>query len=250
MRFNICVAIPIKSGDFKQNEILINTVLKENPDFIELRFDYIDNLQYINENFVKKLLNLIQPNIPAIFTFRDYSEGGQIKISNEERLKILKILVQAQPEYFDIEMNSAQFTLEELIFLAIQNKVNLIFSHHNFKKTPTYEEGFNIIDSFMNKLISKFIVDSKIVRQSIYKVIFTALNFEDNLISLDLCKTFSKEDHKIICFCMGESGILSRLLCMKAGSFLTYASLDDKTAPGQININKMKKVYELLFDHP
>jgi 3-dehydroquinate dehydratase-1 len=249
MKYNICVAIPIKSGDFKQNETIINSVLKENPDFIELRFDYIDNLQYINENFVKKLLNLIQPNIPAIFTFRDYSEGGQIKISNEERLKLLKTLVQAQPEYLDIEMNSAQFTLEEIIFLAVQNKVNLVFSYHNFKKTPTYEEGFTIIDSFMNKLINKLIIDSKIVRQSIYKVIFTALNFEDNLISLDLCKTFSKDGHKIICFCMGEPGIISRLFCVKVGSFLTYASLEDKTAPGQININKMKKVYDLLFNH-
>ena len=250
MKFNICVAIPIKSSDFNENEILIKKILEENPDFIELRFDYIDDIQKITEVFVKKLLNLIQPNIPAIVTFRDYSEGGQIKIDNEERLKILKLLIKSQPEYFDIEMNSSKFILEEMIFLAIQNKVNLIFSYHNFKETPAYEEGFTIIDSFMNKLISKLIIDSKIIRKSIYKVIFTAQNFEDNLISLDLCKTFSKEGHKIICFCMGEPGIFSRLLCVKVGSFLTYASLEDKTAPGQININKMKKVYELLFNHP
>jgi 3-dehydroquinate dehydratase-1 len=250
MNFNICVAIPIKSSDFSENETIIKKILEENPDFIELRFDYIDDIHKINELFVKKLLNLIQPNIPAILTFRDYSEGGQIKLENDERLQILKLLIKSQPEYFDIEMNSSKFILEEMIFLAIQNKVNLIFSYHNFNQTPAYEEGFTIIDSFMNKLISKLMIDSKIVRNSIYKVIFTAQNFEDNLKALDLCKTFSKEGHKIICFCMDEPGIFSRLLCVKVGSFLTYASLDDKTAPGQININKMKKVYELIFNHP
>lgn len=247
MKFNICVAVPIQSSDFKQIETIIKSILKENPDFIEFRFDYIENTQTITKEFGKKLLRLVQPNIPAIFTFRDYSEGGQIKINDENRLEILKTLIEAQPEYLDIEMNSAKFILEEIIFLAIQNNINLIFSYHDFEETPTYEEGFAIIDSFMNKLTSKLIVDSKIIRQSIYKAIFTAKNFEDNLISLDICKSFSKEGHKIISFCMGDPGILSRLMCVKVGSFLTYGSFEDKTAPGQINIRKMRKFYEILF---
>lgn len=247
MKFNICVAVPIQSDDFKQNESIIKSILNENPDFIEFRFDYIENAQKITKEFGKKLLRLIQPHIPAIFTFRDYSEGGQIKIDDEFRLRILKALIEAQPEYLDIEMNSAKLILEESIFLAVQNNVNLIFSYHDFEKTPNYQEGFAIIDSFMNKLVSKLIVDSKIVRQSIYKAIFTAKQFEDNLISLDLCKAFSKEGHKIISFCMGDSGLLSRLMCVKVGSFLTYASFVDKTAPGQINIRKMRDFYEILF---
>jgi 3-dehydroquinate dehydratase type I len=248
MKFNICIAIPIKSSDFDQNEILIKNVLKEKPDFIELRFDYIDDIQKITDEFVNKLLKLLQPNISVIFTLRDFSEGGQINLSNEERLRILKILIKAQPKYLDIEMNSAKSILEKIIFLADQNNVNLIFSYHNFKETTTYEEGFNIIESFMNKLVTKLIIDSKIVRQSIYKAIFTAQNIEDNLIPLALCKNFSKQGHKIISFCMGDSGIFSRLLCVKVGSFLTYASLGDKTAPGQVNIRKMKKFYEILFN--
>ncbi|MFX1445847.1 MAG: type I 3-dehydroquinate dehydratase [Promethearchaeota archaeon] len=247
MEFNICVAVPIQSGNFQQNETVIKSILKEDPNFIEFRFDYIDSTKKITKEFGEKLLNLVQPNIPAIFTFRDYSEGGQININDKDRLKILKTLLEAQPEYLDIEMNSTKLILEEIIFLAVQNNVNLIFSYHDFKETPTYEEGFAIIDSFMNKLTSKLIVDSKIIRQSIYKAIFTANKFEDNLISLDLCKSFSKEGHKIISFCMGDPGILSRLICLKVGSFLTYGSFEDKTAPGQINIRKMRKFYEILF---
>jgi 3-dehydroquinate dehydratase-1 len=244
------MAVPIKSSDYKQNESLIESVLKEKPDFIELRFDYIDDIHRITTDFAKKLLNLIQPNIPSIFTFRAFSEGGQLETSDKERLIILKTLIEARPAYLDIEMNSDKLILEEIIFLSVKFNVNLIFSYHNFKETLSYEKGFNIIESFMNNLINRLIIDSKIVRQSIYKIIFTAQNFEDNLISLMICKTFSKEGHKIICFCMGDPGIFSRLLCVKVGSFLTYASLDGKTAPGQININKMRKFYELLFNSP
>jgi 3-dehydroquinate dehydratase len=49
---------------------------------------------------------------------------------------------------------------------------------------------------------------------------------------------------------MGTSGIFSRLTCIFAGSFLTYASLKEKTAPGQINIAKMRELYGLILnDH-
>ncbi len=40
---------------------------------------------------------------------------------------------------------------------------------------------------------------------------------------------------------MGELGIFSRIMCTLAGSFLTYASFEEKTAPGQLNIKKMRE---------
>ena len=36
------------------------------------------------------------------------------------------------------------------------------------------------------------------------------------------------------------------IMCLLAGSFLTYASLEEKTAPGQININEMREIYHLF----
>lgn len=61
MKFNICVAIQIKSGELEQNQVLIQRVLKENPEFIELRFDYIDDTQKLTGDFVDKLLKIIRP---------------------------------------------------------------------------------------------------------------------------------------------------------------------------------------------
>ena len=249
MKFNICVAVPIKSGDLKQNETRIKQIVKENPEFIEFRFDYIKDIQRITPTFLKDLLNLIKPNISSIFTFRDSSEGGQIEVVQSERLKIITLLIEAQPQYLDIEMNTDRETLRKIINLANNNNVKLIFSYHNFEKTPVYEDGFNIIEKFKEKLLNNYLVDFKIIKKIIYKIIFTAQNFEDNLIPIKICKKFldKEKTKRIICFCMGGLGIFSRITCVKAGSFLTYASLEDRTAPGQINVKLMREIHELLF---
>jgi 3-dehydroquinate dehydratase/shikimate dehydrogenase len=44
---------------------------------------------------------------------------------------------------------------------------------------------------------------------------------------------------------MGEAGLISRVLAKKFGAFLTFASLtnDSSTAPGQISIHDMKRLY-------
>ena len=81
---------------------------------------------------------------------------------------------------------------------------------------------------------------------NIYKAKFTRLTFEDNIIPLRLCKEFSNSTQRLISFCMGSIGIFSRIMCVTVGSFLTYASLEEKTAPPQINIDKMRDIYHLL----
>jgi 3-dehydroquinate dehydratase type I len=48
---------------------------------------------------------------------------------------------------------------------------------------------------------------------------------------------------------MGEVGLLSRILCVKFGSLWTYGSLDEKTAPGQIKIEKIREIHQLLFEN-
>jgi 3-dehydroquinate dehydratase type I len=81
----------------------------------------------------------------------------------------------------------------------------------------------------------------------IYKIIFTANKFNDNLTPLKICKEISSSKKRIISFCMGSLGIFSRINCIFTGSYLTYAFLEEKTAQGQIQIEKMKEIYDLIL---
>ncbi|MFX1366571.1 MAG: type I 3-dehydroquinate dehydratase [Promethearchaeota archaeon] len=246
MKYRICIAIRVKSASLSEVKPLLDKGIEKKPDFIELRFDYINNVQSLSLDFIKDLLNIINLRIPLIFTFRAPSEGGQSNISQEEHFKILKMFIEAKPEYIDIEMNTQEDYLYEFIKLASQNGVNIICSYHNFEKTNNLVEAIDLITNFNDKLVQNLPLKTKINSKIIYKTIFTAQTFKDNLIPLKLCKHFVNAPNKLISFCMGETGIFSRIMSVTVGSFFTYASIEEKTAPGQLNIDIIREIYNLF----
>ncbi|GAG75298.1 unnamed protein product, partial [marine sediment metagenome] len=199
-------------------------------------------------NPIKEIVSIIPPKIPKIFTFRKEQEGGQYKISENERLDVLKRLIEVKPDYLDIEINSEPENLQTLIDLAYDNNLQLIFSYHDFEKSITYEEIAEILIRFDEKLKNELNIDLNKIKESIFKIILTARVFDDNINVLNICKKLSRQDKKFVCFAMGEVGILARILCVKFGSSWTYGSLEEKTAPGQINFEKIREIHQFIFD--
>ncbi len=248
MKYNICISIPIRDPSIQRVKPIIHKALKTKPNFIELRFDYIPDIKSISMEFLKNLSKIISTRVAIIFTFRDSSEGGKFQNQQENRFKIYKMFITAKPHYIDIEMNTDTKILDKIINLASQNGVELIFSHHNFSRTISFEEARNHILNFESLLTQELHLDQQTFEGFIYKIIFTANTFEDNLIPLKLCKEISNSKKRIISFCMGPLGIFSRINCVLAGSYLTYAFLKEQTTQGQIQIEKLKKIYDLILD--
>ncbi len=248
MKFNICKSIPIKTDNIPENQRNIEDAVKSGARIFELQFDCIDNIQIITKDFLKKLLGFIQPKFPVIFSLREPPKGGKITINEKERLKILKVLIEAKPDYFEIEMNADNHILSEVAFLGETNVVDLIFSHYDFERTPGLNESLAFIEKFIYKLEVKLFINKKIINKSIYKVIFTAQKFEDNLIPIELLNKFLSEGRRMVSFCSNELGLFSRITCVKFGSFFTESSLDDESKVGQINIGTMIKIHKLLFE--
>ncbi len=79
------------------------------------------------------------------------------------------------------------------------------------------------------------------------KIVGTAKQVQDNLTALNFVSENAAKT-KLVCFCMGEQGRISRLLSPVFGAFFTFASVEQgsETALGQISINEMRTAYSLL----
>jgi 3-dehydroquinate dehydratase-1 len=204
----------------------ISEARRYNSAFIELRLDYLGDPSQIVKISKRFLGN-------EIFTFRSRAEGGVAKVSERERIEILrKILSLSRPPYVDIEIS----TLEAEPDLAKESKLagsKLICSSHDF---PPIES--------LNKLRSLVWRAHKRNDSYAIKVVRKARAFSDNRHILSLYSI--SEDispSQLIAFCAGPFGILSRISCVQLGSPFTYVSLpDEKTAPGQLEVSKMQSL--------
>ena len=77
---------------------------------------------------------------------------------------------------------------------------------------------------------------------AIPKLVYTANHINDCFDAFDLLHE-TKGDRIVLC--MGQAGLISRVLAKKLGSFVTFASLDEQaaTAPGQLTVGTLKGLY-------
>ncbi len=159
-----------------------------------------------------------------IITNRLQDEGGFFKGSEKERIDIL-LKTAEYADMVDIELQ----TDINLINQVIEASKSTIVSFHDFKKTLSFPELINIVKR-EHELgdIAKFSVMPK--------------NHKDTLIVL---KVLSEVDNTIG-ISMGEIGKYTRLIAPIFGSPITYASIDKKSAPGQLDIETTKFILKKL----
>lgn len=187
-------------------------------DIVELRIDYIKNVD------LKRLLE--KRTKPVIVTNRPVREGGKFDGSEEERIALLKLAVQLQADYVDVEHDSIQHLCRDTDHRV---PTKIIVSYHNFRETPE-----DLTDIY--KRLSRSGAD-------IVKIVTHAYNITDNV---RIYQLLQQSQMPVISFCMGELGIISRILYKRFGSYLTFASLQagKESAPGQINIHELLNTYQ------
>ncbi|MCL5949630.1 MAG: type I 3-dehydroquinate dehydratase, partial [Candidatus Bathyarchaeota archaeon] len=136
-------------------------------------------------------------------------------------------------EYVDVDLSSPKHkeTISQLNMLGAKP----IVSYHKF------DGALNV--SAMEKVLDEEIASGA----SICKIVTTAKQIEDNLPALSFV-SFASSKAKLVCFCMGEHGKISRFLSPLFGAFFTFASLEqgNETATGQMSISEMHAAYNLL----
>jgi 3-dehydroquinate dehydratase type I len=195
-------------------------------DLIELRIDYLKKPE------IATLLHGSQK--PFIVTHRRKEEGGRYQGDERERFFLLKEAIDLAAEYIDVELRSEKPMLLNL--LSNKKETRVILSFHDIQKTPSKKE--------LQKLFARMTG----LGADIVKIVTFARSWEDNFNVLSLISYARKRNQKIVAFCMGEKGQMSRIFSPLMGAAWAYASLDENhpSAPGQLTVEEMRNIWEKL----
>ncbi len=220
----ICVSILPKNN--LEALSLIEKAEKAKADFIEVRLDWLE--------ISRKLSDIsASTKIPLIAANKLQSEKGYFSGTEIEWQQTLLFAAKSGFEYVDVNLSSPKHI--ETISQLKQLGAKPIVSYHKF-------------DGALSVTAMEDVLDKELASgASICKIVTTANQVEDNLPVLSFISSASSKA-KLVCFCMGEHGKVSRLLSPMFGAFFTFASLENgsETAAGQMSIGEMRTAYDLL----
>lgn len=204
----------VKKGALKR-------ALSNGADCLEVRVDTfaVSGLDALKDS-VKRLKE--SAGAPLIITVRSKKEGGGRSISDNRRAEIFKALMPFA-DIVDIELNSSGGLLKDVIDYAKRSGKGVIVSYHDFKATPGLDT--------LNALIKK-------ARSSGADAVKIAAFARSGADLKRLAGVLAGSDDLIV-IAMGRHGAFSRVFFPMLGSLLTYGSITDGTAPGQLPLKEI-----------
>lgn len=213
---------------------MAEAVYKSGADIMEWRVDYYKDFHNIEE--VNKTISGIRAVLkdkPLLFTFRTAYEGGAADISYSEYAALLTT-AGVNADIVDVEVYR-QGDIKGLIETLGKQAV-VIGSYHDFDGTPPTEEIINrlIYMKEMGVCIPKIAVMPK------NKIDVTRL-MEATILAKE-----KLGGGAVITMSMAETGLISRVAAEFTGSVLTFGCIGRPSAPGQIEVKKLKELMEGL----
>lgn len=220
------IVVPVMPQNIEEANQLDLTRI-DSTDIIEWRADYLvkDDILTVAPAIFEKF-----SGHEVIFTLRTEKEGGNISLSNEDYLAIIRdIAALYQPDYIDFEYFSYRDVLEEMYDFS-----NLILSYHNFEETPE-----NLMEVFS---------ELTALAPRVVKIAVMPKNEQDVLDLMNYTRGFKtlNPNQEYVTMSMSKLGRISRLAADLIGSSWTFASLEQESAPGQISLADMRKIKEVL----
>ena len=221
------VCLAVTGGDASEMIEKAEALVRDNP-FLEFRLDYLLKPGLA----IPKIKAFMEshPGTVVIATCRRTAAGGRFRGSMASELDILAKASGAGCQLLDVELQTAIKSKPAQV-QKLRGRSALILSFHDFRGTKR-------LDETLQKMLA--------VQADFYKIVSTATTLSDNV---TMIKFLAKESdkHSLIGICMGEQGIISRVLGVRAGSVFTFAALspDEKTAPGQVTAQELRNVYRI-----
>ena len=195
-------------------------------DIVEIRLDVMETFS----------LNEIIGSAPrpVIVTYRTKREGGQGGADYGTTIQYLIDAMEAGADLVDVEFSMPPDFRQEVF--QYPSACGHVVSAHLINGTPSQEK----LKDVFKKMAA--------TGADVVKIVTQAKEPEDNLRVLELIPMARNLHIKIIAFCVGPLGRISRIACHLLGGYLTFASLEtgQESASGQIPVKEIRKIFRVL----
>lgn len=206
-------------------------------DIVEWRLDYFQESDHMDMVLdCAQALYSKRGNHPLLATFRSLRDGGEKDIQEKEYACLCETLITSSLiDMIDIEYRFSDELKKKIITLANQYDVKVVVSYHDFTCTPSKEEQLQLFQGMQD------------CGGDIIKLALMPQTMHDVLSVLDATYEMAqKASVPVVSMAMGNLGKITRIAGEFFGSCITFASSQQASAPGQMKIEDVKTILELL----
>ncbi len=209
-------------------------------DIVEWRVDFYEDSHDVNKVLeTLRAMRTVMPSKVIIFTFRTQKEGGAKAISMEAYTALnIAAAESGLVEIIDVELFSGDDIVRKNIEYIHGHNAYVIASNHEFLMTPEVPE-------IVSRLLKMQNMDADIC-----KIAVMPTNTKDVLKLLEATNEMYENhaDRPLVTMSMSAKGLISRFSGELFGSALTFGAIGQTSAPGQIPVEKLEIVLDILHD--
>ncbi|MCR5144344.1 MAG: type I 3-dehydroquinate dehydratase [Lachnospiraceae bacterium] len=215
-------------------------VIDQGASMIEWRIDYLEKFADIDVvNHVMDGLGELTKDVVLLATLRTKMQGGEADISESTlkdyyielaRMQVADII---DVEFFELEKP------EKVVSKMQEIGAVVITSHHDFDETP------------QKPTMEMIFEDMAKGGADIVKLAVMPQSLQDVLDLLQVTYDFSTEYDgiEVASMSMGKMGVISRLCGEVFGSCITFGTMGDASAPGQINEAELSQILNIVHNN-
>lgn len=229
------ICVPITGRGKEQILEQAAAIAQAAPDLAEWRVDYLEEAGG-KKDIIDILVSIkeVLEDIPLLFTYRTEGEGGLGRVGWSHYAELLEwAACRPEIDLIDVEATGLDVDTEGLIRVIHGRGTPVIASVHYCGEMPGKKE---------RKEALRFLKQSG---GDILKMAFTPQNEEDVLELMTWTRKQSKKlEQPLITMAMGELGRVSRVSGRLTGSAVTFGSVGEGSAPGQIPASELRKILD------
>ena len=215
----------------------VKTLVEKKVEMIEWRVDAFEGIK--SPNAVREVLKEIAPFVKdtiLVFTFRSKEQGGLLSLGSEVVYDLHQVAAESKVvDFIDVEYFYTENADKEIYELQKMG-VKVITSHHDFHETPSADVLYMLLEQMKHS------------NSDIVKLAMMPQSTEDVLRLLSETNHFHKRypEQPLVTMSMGRLGSISRISGEIFGSCVTFGAGKNASAPGQISVDKLEDILEVL----